>query len=207
MFALDFRSGWLHDCLRPFRLLRRHWRYRNSEVRMRIALSELFRRSNLWLESLGVKYWLAYGTLLGYQREGALIPKDPDVDFALWVEDYPQVWEARHRLPRGLRLFNTSHRHHGPKLYLEYEGWEADLYFYRRFDGLAQSTERSKYLNETAPFPAEWIEPLQPVTLLQQSTWIPHQTEQLLKHTYGYLGRGGRRDPRTGYWIGPQGER
>lgn len=210
MHALHYRSGWMHDLVRPLRLLRRHIRYRtwtaSSKVRIRQALRELFQLANRWLSTLGLPYWLNFGTLVGYHRERDIIHGDLDVDLAMWERDYPAVWAARDSVPRPLRLFNTTHRHLGPKLYLEYEGWEADIYFLRNEDGMARSLEKSLMINDTTPFPADWIEPLERVDFLGEKTWAPHRTLDFLTHTYGYLGADGKRDPRTGYWHPPKEE-
>lgn len=207
--SLSYHSGWLHDLVRPLRLLRRHLRYRTWQVsawsRIHATLSRLFGLTNQWLESLGLPYWINFGTLLGWHRERDLIRGDADLDFGMWEDDFPRVWQLRHTIPRELRLFNTTHRHQGPKLYTELDGWEADLYFYRREGELARSLEKSRYPNDTNPFPAQWIEPRQSVSFLGHNTWVPAQTLDLLVHTYGYLGPGGRRDPKTGLWQAPVG--
>lgn len=207
-FALDFSRGTLHDLVRPLRMIRRHavyqpWRA-SSRPRVRARLEELFAASSAWLQSLGVAHWLTYGTLLGWHRDHDLIPGDLDVDFGLWARDFGRVWEARSTLPSGLRLFHTSHRHRGPKLYLELDGWEADLYFYSQREGIAQSPEESPFINNTAPFPACWIDPLQPARFLGSPTWVPANTEAFLRHMYRYTGRDGWRCPRTGYWYSAQ---
>jgi hypothetical protein len=117
------------------------------------ALTALFRGVNAWLRAVGTDHWLAYGTLLGWYREKAILPHDTDVDFGAPLAAYEVLRYAGGRLPPGFVLRDSSHRHHGPKLYVTYAGWEADLYFYAEADGLMRSTERSRNPGETEPFP------------------------------------------------------
>lgn len=184
------RALW-HDLGRLPRLLARRNRLP--------ALRELFCSTNAVLRDLGVDYWLAYGTLLGYHREGAILAHDRDVDFGLPEEAYPIVRQAR--FPPSFRLYDTSFKHDGPKLYVEHRGWEADLYFYRTFASVLKSGERSRNQGDRAPLPRKAIFPLQEVTFLGQSTRIPADPEQVLRIAYGYLGPDAVRDRATGYFV------
>lgn len=192
--------------LRQLRLLRRHIRYglpglgRYRRGAREAALVTLFRGVNRHLRRLGGDYWLAYGTLLGWHREGRILAHDADVDFGVPVARYPEILASRDALPAGFRLFDTSHRHHGPKLYFEYEGWEADLYFFTAESGQLRSTERSINPGETEPFPREYFFPLQPATFLGEPTWVPAQVVPYLKHVYRYIGPDAVRDPITRYF-------
>lgn len=199
-------SGEVHDVLRQFRLLGRHVRYarlvrghRRTEI-VRAELEGVYRATNRLLADLGVEYWLAYGTLLGYHREGGLIAGDWDIDFGAPEREYSRIWAARAALPPGFRMYDTSHRHHGPKLYVERRGWEADIYFYREAGGRLQSCERSRYLNEVTPVPRELVYPLRATTFLGEPTTVPRDAEACLVHTYRYIGADAVRDPLTGYW-------
>lgn len=163
----------------------------------------MFREVNRFLTDTGVDHWIAFGTLLGWYRHGGLIPGDLDVDFGVLERDYEAVWRERHRLPAGFRMHDTSHRHRGPKLYVSWRGWDADIYVYGEQGDMLQSYVKSTWGGEITPFPRCHILPRREVTLLGQSTWVPAQTEAWLRHTYGYIGENGRQDPRTGYWHPP----
>lgn len=196
----------LHDTGRPLRLLARHARYSRLVLGSRRdecihqELATLFRVVNEMLRRSGVEYWLNYGTLLGWFRSRSLIPGDRDVDFGTPAPSYPVVWEARHLLPPGYAMHDTSYRHHGPKLYVTHRGWEADIYFYREQDGLWQSCEKSRNPGDVAPFPRGFVAPLQEAEHLGEATWVPRNPEAWLRHTYGYIGEDAIQDPLTGYW-------
>ncbi len=164
------------------------------------ALAALFRGVNAWLRAVGTDHWLAYGTLLGWHREKAILPHDTDVDFGAPLAAYEILRYAGGRLPPGFVLRDSSHRHHGPKLYVTHAGWEADLYFYAESDGRLRSTERSRNPGETEPFPRALVFPLAAGTLLGEAVSLPAQPEALLRHHYGYLGPDAVRDPVTRYF-------
>lgn len=203
------RDRWadvLH-AFRPLRLLKRHVRHSRLVLGARqqsvvgASLTQLYREVNGFLSTLGVPWWICYGTLLGWHRDGGLVPGDRDVDFGLPLEAYETVWAARHQLPTGLRMFDTTHRHPGPKLYVERDGWEADLYFYRSLgDGRYKVCLRSWLQGDIVPFPESLIHPLRPVTFLGAPTWVPNDAHGWLVHTYGCLERDAVQDPRSGYW-------
>jgi hypothetical protein len=176
--------GWLHD--RPTA--------RNE------ALATLFHVVNAHLRTLGGDYWIVYGTLLGWHREGRILPHDADVDFGAPVARYEEILSSRHRLPPGFTLHDTSHHHHGPKLYFAYRGWEADLYFFTESDGQLRSTERSQNPGETEPFPRDYFFPAQPACFLGEPTLVPAQVVPYLEHVYRYLGPDAVRDPVTRYF-------
>jgi hypothetical protein len=198
--------GRLHDALRQARVLARNVRYsrrlrgRAGLDAQRAGLEAVYRATNSFLARLGVEYWLVYGTLLGYHREGRLLEGDRDVDFGAHEREYARIWQARDLLLPGCRMYDTSHKHHGPKLYVVHRGWEADIYFYRDEGGRLQSWEKSRNPGDMAPFPREFVYPLRAVTFLDEPTRVPHYAEAYLVHTYGYIGRDAVRDPKTGYW-------
>jgi len=195
------------DWRRNGRLLRRHLRYGRTSFSAHpsaartAALTVLFHVVNGWLRDSGAEYALAYGTLLGWHREGGLLAHDRDVDFAAPLAMYARLRDAGARLPAGFILRDTSHRHHGPKLYVDHDGWDADIYFFRDVDGgRLQSTERSGNPGETTPFPRDWLFPLQRAEFLGEPTCVPAQPVALLTHHYQYLGTDAVRDPVTRYF-------
>ncbi len=186
---------------RQLRLLLRHLRFGLRGPATRQAeLAALFRIANTWLRGAGVDHWLAYGTLLGWHRERRLLPHDVDVDFGAPVAAYEILRRAASSLPPGCTLHDSSHRHHGPKLYLSRHGWEADIYFYTAEGNLLRSTECSRNPGETDPFPRDWIYPLHTDALLEAAVAVPAQAERLLVHHYRYLGPDAVRDPVTRYF-------
>jgi hypothetical protein len=208
-------SRWFNHAAQDFgrqlRLLRRHLRYgpasyrRKPDATREGALRALFIGVNAHLRSLGVPYALAYGTLLGWYRDRGLIPHDYDIDFAAPVSAYPLIAASAAQLPAGYSLHDTTHRHRGPKLYVNHGGWEADIYFYTEKDGMLCSTEWSRNPGDMLPFPRELFFPVKPEAFLGVETFVPAQPEAMLHHVYRYLGPDAERDPVTRYFRPKQG--
>jgi phosphorylcholine metabolism protein LicD len=202
---MSFAHSWSY-IHRQGRLLVRHVRYadsawseagRNARAE---ALATLFRTVNTWLQENKVDHWICYGTLLGWWREGRILAHDRDVDFAAPFDAYAQLKAAAASLPKGFSLYDTSHRHGGPKLYISYRGWEADIYFLRESEGRLHAILKSPNPGDTAPFPREWFYPAQTVDFLGQKTQVPPEPEHYLVHTYGYTGPDAELDPITRYY-------
>lgn len=196
----------VHDYTRQVRVLLRNLRYsrllgrRRQQMAIQSALTQVYLVTNRFLHHLHIDYWLVYGTLLGWHRTGEIIPGDRDVDFGAHERHYTQIWAARSALPPGFRMFDTSHRHDGPKLYVVHRGWEADIYFYKDANDRLQSYERSNNLGDMQPFPKGFVYPLRPATFLGEATYVPQDALSYLEHTYGYIGFDAVKDPKTGYW-------
>lgn len=194
------------DLRRQGRLLLRHARSAAGALSGRggrdkqEALAVLFRTVNAWLAECGVDYWIVFGTLLGWHREGRIMAHDSDVDFGAPETAYGRILACRNRLPRGYELFDTSHRHGGPKLYVSCGSWEADIYFFRQTEGRLQAILRGGYPSDTLPFPREWFYPPRTAELLGARTVVPGNAEAYLVHTYGYIGPDAFRDRATGYF-------
>jgi phosphorylcholine metabolism protein LicD len=165
------------------------------------SLDRLYEVVNDFLRDLDVEYWIAWGTLLGFHREGRILEHDQDVDFGALAEDYQRIREAADRLPDGFTLYDTSHLHGGPKLYIDYRNWTADIYFYRREGGTLHLHLDSPYPPDSKPVPVEQLLPTTEVTFMGRSTRVPARAEEHLRHYYGYIGPDARRDPDTGYFV------
>jgi len=189
--------GWQRQCRLLWRNISRGWRGAESRQRDLIVL---FRGVNAWLRASGAEHWIAYGTLLGWHRERQILRHDADVDFAAPVAASERIRQSGAQLPAGFALFDSSHRHRGPKLYITYRGREADIYFYRDENGLLQSTESSINPGEFAPFPRELVFPLIEATLHGAIIDVPGRAEDLLRHHYRYLGPDAVRDPSTRFF-------
>jgi hypothetical protein len=195
-----------HDLRRQGRLVGRAARQASAAVsgssgrERQEALKGLFGAVNTWLRGASVDYWVVYGTLLGWYREGAILSHDGDVDFGVPEECYDVLKGRSRMLPPGFQLFDTSRRHGGPKLYVSHRGWEADIYFFRRTGDRLTTILRSAIPSDTLPFPVSWFYPPAPATFLGAATQVPNSPELYLRHLYGYLGPDGIRDRATGLY-------
>jgi hypothetical protein len=191
---------------RQLRLLRRHLRYgppgwkRFGQAARNEALVSLFRVVNTHLRTLGGDYWIIYGTLLGWQREGRILAHDADVDFGLPAARHREIWESRHLLPPDYTLRDTSAFHGGPKLCVEHRGWEADLYFFQEERGQLRVHIRSDIVSDRLPFPRDWFFPPAGIVFHGEPTCAPARPVAYLEHVYGYIGPDAVKDPATGYF-------
>jgi hypothetical protein len=94
--------------LRGARALRSHWdrvRFRRDLVRLHDVLAR---------SALHEHYFVWGGMLLGWAREGRLLPHDSDADFAFYREDQPRLLAALPRLETaGFRLDHTFRNNAG----------------------------------------------------------------------------------------------
>lgn len=191
---------------RNLRVLRRHLRHGRASLGRAAGaakareLATLFRTVNAHLRRLGVDYVLTYGTLLGWHRAGRPLPRDVDLDFAAPEAAFATIWASRHRLPPGFAMYDTSHRHPGPKLYIAYRGWEADIYSLREEAGRLRTLEYSASPGDMLPFPREWFFPPRPAVFLDEATFVPAQSIAYLEFIYHYLGADAEQDPVTRYY-------
>ncbi len=59
----------------------------NIEENKKLAVKHISQVINVF-DSLGIPYWIEYGTLLGAVREGGFIPWDSETDIGVWHVDY-----------------------------------------------------------------------------------------------------------------------
>jgi hypothetical protein len=174
------------------------------------GLTDVFRITNRYLRDMGVDYWLAYGTMLGHHRHGSLLPRDRDVDFGLHEQCFDRVWKGRDALPKGATMGDRTYAHRGPKLWVRYADWKADLYFFEDLGDALRTYENSRRENEVTPIPKGLILPTRKGTLAGEPTRLPKDPKGYLEHVYGYLGADALRHPLTGYWhkvrLGPVGK-
>lgn len=84
------------------------------------------------LREAGAEPWLAYGTLLGFVREGDFIAHDDDIDIALHAGPDPDAITAA-MAARGLILVNEQIGPHGPvKQWFALGDMLVDLFFVYR---------------------------------------------------------------------------
>lgn len=163
-------------------------------------LWNLFELSNQFLQDTKVDYWVNFGTLLGFHRENGIIGHDIDIDFGCHEKDYDLILSEAEKLHPELSMHDTTHRHHGPKLYIAYKGFGADIYFYKEEQDQLYSHEKTHWENYNAPVAKELVFPVQEYEIRGIPTKIPVKTELYLKSIYGNLEKDAVRNQKTGYW-------
>lgn len=170
--------------------------YQKKKIKI---LEELYRISAQTLNQTGEEFWLDFGTLLGYYRDGGIIPHDIDVDFAMHEKSYEAIANLKN-LPSYLKLYDTTPKHNGPKMYFSYKGFDVDIYFYEDLGDKLKSYEKSHFPNERQEIPRDLVYPLQEMKLFGEKGYVPAKTKEYLEFIYGYIGRNGIRDSSTGFW-------
>lgn len=184
------------------------------------SLWTLFVVLNTFLKDSDVPHWVSFGTMLGLHRENGLIQHDIDIDFSCEEEHYELLWSRRHLLPHGIRMYDSSMRHFGPKLYITLNGYDADIYFYRNEDGHLHPFEKTEWQNYRNPIPVEFILPVEPLVVeipkdvkmldldshqadgnrRSFETFAPANAQGYLTFIYGSLAKDAVRNKETGFW-------
>ncbi len=86
------------------------------------------------LNSLGMKYWLTDGTLLGFYRDGNFIQGDTDVDIGVFIDEWtPQLISTFKK--NGLRLLRVNgSKDRGLEYTFTRKGVNLDVFFFYRED-------------------------------------------------------------------------
>ena len=145
--------------------------YQNKKIS---HLKKIYQVTNGYLKTLDIDYWLDFGTLLGYYREQDILPHDIDVDFGITEKYFKKIWASKQMLPKGFTMYDTSHNHRGPKLFISYKGFYVDLYFYEDQGKKIASYERSKYPSDSKPLDKHLVFPIKEIEFLGSSTFIPN---------------------------------
>ena len=171
-----------------------------GEKRKFQVMEKIYSKVNHFMLECGEPYWLDYGTLLGFFREKDFISHDIDVDFASNESSFGKIWASRHFLPKGFKMHDTSYKHRGSKLYINYLGFDADIYFYENRKDQLRNFAISSIPSENAWFDESLVYPLIETEFKGLTCFIPQLTEQYLTRIYGYIGSDAVFNPLTGYY-------
>lgn len=84
------------------------------------------------LDTIDLRFWLDFGTLLGVYRDGKLLSKDLDIDLGVFLKDYsPKIEEAMQR--QGFKLiseYEIDNKEYGFEQTYELMGVTVDLFYY-----------------------------------------------------------------------------
>ncbi|WP_370090168.1 LicD family protein [Ekhidna sp.] len=175
--------------------------YRKRKLQI---LEQMFHLSVSALKQTGEPFWLDFGTLLGQYRSNSIIPHDIDIDVAMMKSSYEKVADLRSKMPKGLKFYDTSKNHAGPKIYFSYKGYDFDIFFYDDEGETIRQFVDAKYPNERQHIPKNLVFPLKDVQFLGEKVSVPFDSKGYLELMYGYLGTGGFRDETTGLWHPPK---
>lgn len=84
------------------------------------------------LDSIGLHYWLDFGTLLGVFRDQKLLPNDLDIDLGVFLSDYSAEIE-RTMFKHGFKLikeYEIDNKKYGLEQTYERDGVTVDLFYY-----------------------------------------------------------------------------
>lgn len=151
------------------------------------------------MNSAGIKFWLEFGTLLGYYREHGFIPHDFDIDTGTYYENAPAVKNALEgagfKLVREYRVLDDG----GIEQCYLYKHITIDVFYFRRDGdkmfcnsfyviGKANLAHRS-CINKPIPVGVKRIDvPLMnyiPATFMNCKVFIPEDTDRYLRVHYG----------------------
>lgn len=147
------------------------------------------------LNERNIKFWLCYGTLLGYVRENGILKHDFDFDIGLWNDDYSKELESALEA-HGFKLmhqfksitdypaFEQTYEKNGVSIDFFYHYANEDKIwtnvFYR--EKFEDNLEKGLFRIRKLDYPkAE----LQKVTFLNTSVFIPSNAEEYLAEIYG----------------------
>lgn len=182
-----------------------HIEITNKPNKTNPALPILLKAGHEYLEKIKVPHWIDFGTLLGSFREGKIIEYDNDVDFGFPIEYAHIVKNNKHLLPNDIVFYDTSNKHGFPKFGIMHKtlGANCDFYSYSKLaNGKLRYNLESSYKGtlDGRDVPYHFIYPLKDCMINDIKVKCPHKTEKYLRFRYGYIGYGGVKDQKTGWY-------
>lgn len=179
----------------------------------KIALKDIIALFN----EADIPWWLDCGSCLGAYRYGGVIPWDGDIDIAVLLNDFDNVWRVLNKLDRNQYLVQDwstrDHPNSFIKVYIRASGTMIDIYHFAivpeakelRFVFALESSMffpewfkiRERRFKEPAPF--DTVFPLKKTLFDGIEVFIPCDTKKYLQRCYGEnLDPAKLYDPNTG---------
>ena len=146
----------------------------------------------------GIRWWIDYGTLLGWVREGGMIRYDKDGDLGVHGGDRAKLlalipellglgYHAVYAPPRPTQRFRTGDR---MKVRVSNRNWtNVDLFLWYPDQPIKGHLDRKNYIGpdlyKGRDFPIEWAFPLQRGEWDGIDVSVPAEPELLAAHRYG----------------------
>lgn len=147
------------------------------------------------LDRVGARWWIDYGTLLGYMVNGGLYWNDKDTDLGMLAEDREKVLAQKPALERlGYMVTYTQPRPTrfggGDRMKVRLSTrnhTNCDLFFWE--PGGSEMIDRRNYIrvdrHKGREFPPEWALPTKRGHWEGVEVAVPAEAEQLVAHRYG----------------------
>lgn len=150
------------------------------------------------LDRAGIRWWIDYGTVLGFVRNGGLIPYDKDADLGILADDRPKLlklkdawnaagFHATYAPPRATERFRTGDR---VKVALSRTNrTNTDIFIWERDQPKPGWLDRKNYIGADLFKGREMPETM--IFPLRRGQWdgidvsVPARPEQLCEHRYG----------------------
>ena len=155
----------------------------------------------------GIRWWVDYGTLLGYIRDGGMIRYDKDGDLGVFGEDRDKLlalmpelqalgYHAVYAPPRPTERFRTGDR---MKVRISNRNWtNVDLFLWYPNQPTKGFLDRKNYIGadlyKGRDFPMKWAFPLGRGQWDGIDVSVPAEPELLAEHRYGASWREERRE-------------
>lgn len=152
------------------------------------------------IESIGIPFWLDFGTLLGVFRNGDFLENDLDLDIGLYLSDYSKALDKA-MIKKGFKFFRGCHideSKYGLELSYIKNNIKIDLFFYSKLDsdlykvhcfdnfpGLGELQSIKKYGGLRVIEQSMILKGLKKIDFRGESFLIPSNTDEYLSHHYG----------------------
>jgi hypothetical protein len=179
---------------------------RNLRLYIKPSLEQLYNDVTQVLDRYQIPYFLDYGTLLGYFREGELLDHDIDVDISVHSEYQSVLLEALQNLPESYYIRTPPKgdflkwKRTNIKIKRRRRLGSLDIYLYYPFEldticqGKACRFNKEKVIScvpvgDYSQLPTDWFFPLKQSELViggeKRKCYIPNQTKAYIRHLYG----------------------
>lgn len=135
------------------------------------------------LKESGLKWWLSFGTALGFYRDGDFMPEDSDIDCSILVEDQYDVDCLRREFKKHFRLLRevSANGKYYQICFIDDDGFIFDLsLFYRIKDKIYSYHETGTWIDDY-----DLVETLGEIETPYGKFPTPNQIDDYLAARYG----------------------
>lgn len=129
-----YKSPFVHWLLKPAVKFNLHYKQRKQNKLFLKYSSELLVNFKEALDSINIRFWLEFGTLLGAIREKDFIKHDLDLDVGMLYSEYtPKVDLALQKVGfKKIKSYSVSKGEVALENVYEYKGIHIDIFFFRK---------------------------------------------------------------------------